>query len=82
MASLYGLIANLGRISARFLARLVYAGALSALERLGSKAAEHGARTGAGEKEMEEARMKCFTTFARSVPQVSCRGCCCEERLP
>ena len=81
MESLYAMVANLGRISARFVARLVHAGALTALERLRSKAAGHGARLGAHEKAMEEARTLCFTTFARSVPQVTCWGCCCEECL-
>ena len=75
---LYAALNDLGAISARFAARLVYAGALTALLRLAEKAPGRGAGAGAGDSQAlaYEGLMHCFETFRRSVPQVSRRGYC------
>ena len=84
MEKMFISFASLGLISARFAARLAEAGALSALMRLATKQREHcgevqagcGAGAGAGgdAAQPEMAALKCFTDYARLIPQVSRQG--------
>ena len=76
---------DLACISAEFAARLVHAGALTALMRLLDKvvaqrtaAVRHGAPEGAhdGPAPTKKVVMGCFTSVGRLVPQVSCRPRC------
>ena len=76
---------DLAGISAEFAARLVHAGALTALMRLHDKlvaqrkaAARHGAPAGAhdGPGPTKKVIMGCFTRVGRLVPQVCCRARC------
>ena len=75
--------ANLSRISARFAAGLVHAGALSELARLAAKpkhcgqAGEDGAGASAADiiAQAENAFVNCFVALGRSFPQVSHRRC-------
>ena len=78
MAGVYGGMTDIVSISPRFAARLVHAGALTAMERLGAKAVEDEARVGAlnSTAPMDQARSTCFTAFKRSVLRVSCRATC------
>ena len=85
MSIFFDSLINLSRISARFAARLVHAGALTAMERLAAKqlehsgeAAEQGAGADAGDTaaEMEVLVMNCCAAFGCSVPRVSRRDGC------
>ena len=82
MATVSDNVIGLSRASARFAARLVHAGALSALERLASKqlahsgeAAKQGAGADAGDStsRTEQVVMDCCAAFRSSVPRVSHR---------
>lgn len=74
--------ASLGLISARFAARLVRAGALSALMRLAEKAVglglglASGAGADAATAQTYAAVLECIEAFAPSVPQARPWGCC------
>ena len=80
-AILFDNVTSLSRISARFAARLVHAGALPALLHLEAKQLEHcGEAAGQGpgasadsltRQVVKEAFERCIAAFARSVPQVS-----------
>ena len=79
MKDMYDGFAGLPRISARFAVRLVGAGVLTSLERLGAKLREHLERAaGAGgsdaaQLQLQEAGQKGFDAF-RCVPRVSRLG--------
>ena len=81
MAVFFGKFTALSRISARFAARLVQAGALSALhclaEQLKHCREEAGAAAASAIARTEKIVMVCFTAVAREVPRVSCRDCYC-----
>ena len=86
MAKILDKFLSLTRISARFLARMVRAGALTALERMAAKqlmrcgeAAEHaaGAEAANTTAQIEALVMGCCAAFGRSVPRVSCLVCYC-----
>ena len=71
----------LSRISARFAARLVQAGALTALhclaEQLKRCREEAGASAATAIARTEKIVMDCLNAVAREVPRVSCRDCYC-----
>ena len=86
MATSYDYFLSLTRISASFSARMVHAGALTALERMAAKqlmhcgeAAEHaaGAKAANTTAQIEALVMGCCAAFGRSVPRVSCLDCYC-----
>ena len=70
MTTLYDTFASLSCISPRFGARLVHAGALTELQRLGRQLEDRGV----GNASIREREMDCYATFAQSVPQVSRSG--------
>ena len=65
-------LANVGAISARFSARLAYAGALTALMRLAESAARHrpGASAVGTIAQTYETVLGCIEEFARSITRV------------
>ena len=68
---------DLGRISARFAAQLVHAGALTALEALAAKALLQSGEAhdlGLNASAVRDAGQACLAVFAQSVPQVRRRG--------
>ena len=78
MAVFFGKFTDLSRISARFAARLVQAGALTALhclaEQLRHCREEAGADAANAIARTEKIVKKCFTAVAREGPRVSCRA--------
>ena len=84
MSTFFDSLIRQNRISARFAARLVGAGALSALESLAAKQLEYSIKTAKHEARgdtavittrIEQAVMDCCAAFGRSVPRVSRREC-------
>ena len=80
MVTVYEMFTELGRISARFSARLVHAGAINALEDLAALAlAREPMRVKVGAMALlDKASVECLATFGRSIPQVTAAvSACC-----